>query len=861
MKILIQNRKVLAFGAASVLIPVVIMAICYYLNGIYYGSDRTVLASDALVQYANFHATMNNVLHGKQDLFYTWSGSLGLNFWALSAYYLNGLFTPLVYFFDNIHMPDALYVITLVKFGAVGGSFWFFARKTFKLSEWLYLALSVCYALMSYATAYSEVIMWLDPLVYLPLIFLGIHRLMDEKRPGLLFISYLLLFLSNFYMAFMIGVFSFLYFFCRLFTDRKRYVSRIGSYLLTSILAGLASMVTILPTILDLSSNGESLDQLSVFWQWNTGPWDLLTKSMVGVYDTSKYGSAPFIYIGLFPLLFCLWYFLSKKIPLRNKLLYGSLFVLLIASVYISPLNLFWHGLHSPNMFLYRFSFLFSFLIILLAGYGLERFEQADVDRFSTSVLVVIGLFLATYLLANRKRYGYLTPLALIFTMVYLVLYLVLWIGVQKGKRHSVMFGLLCLVMLTETGVNAYYMVVGIRSDWGYADRTAYTKNYKEIDQLVTQTKESNDQFYRMENLTGMFNDSFKYGYSGVTMFSSIRNRHSSQYLNQLGYRSNGTNLNIKYQNNTLVMDALIGIKYNLSGERISKFGFKEVGKSGTYRLYENQYALPLGMLTDEGIYKKDAVANQTELLRYLSEEENSVFKVAEIEQTKLENGVMHRNGEEVQYVRESASDPLVLHWEVEVPAKTQAYISLMPTTFDTSNRGNIRVTVGSRTLSGELISDGQYYDLGYYEEAKTVKVKASITNEESSVVRMFKPDALLLDTEKFDQMMEKIQQKSVNFKVEGRTAEATVELAEDQVILTTIPYDKGWSAYVDGKKVEIPTFKEALLTLPVEKGTHTIKFVYFPQGLKLGIGLFIGSSGVFVFYLLYLRKQKTKEN
>ena len=82
---------------ASFFIPFLIMAIIYLSIGIYPGSSRSVLASDAFSQFSNFHASFNNVLHGKQSLFYTWNASLGLNYLSLISYYLGGLFTPLVF--------------------------------------------------------------------------------------------------------------------------------------------------------------------------------------------------------------------------------------------------------------------------------------------------------------------------------------------------------------------------------------------------------------------------------------------------------------------------------------------------------------------------------------------------------------------------------------------------------------------------------------------------------------------------------------------------------------------------------------------------------------------------------------------
>ena len=86
--------------------------------------------------------------------------------------------------------------------------------------------------------------------------------------------------------------------------------------------------------------------------------------------------------------------FRYERSSIENKLLFGSLFVLLIASFYITPLNLFWHGMHAPNMFLFRYSFLFSFLVILLAGYGWEKFEKDDLGVLSGLILILLAILL-----------------------------------------------------------------------------------------------------------------------------------------------------------------------------------------------------------------------------------------------------------------------------------------------------------------------------------------------------------------------------------------------------------------------------------------------------------------------------------
>ena len=615
------------YAAASFLIPFLILALVYLSIGIYPGSSRSILASDAFSQFSNFHASFRNVLLGKQSIFYTWNASLGLNYLSLISYYLGGIFTPLVFFFPNQMMPDALYVLTLLKVGCAGLAFWFLAR-TFKIPRWGHVALSVSYALISFITAHSEIIMWLDAFIYLPLVILGIHRVMDLKRPKLLFISYLLLFLSSFYMGFMIGVFSFLYFIARLLTNWSEYKKTIVPYGITSLLAGGASMIIVLPAVLDLRSNGEALSQITTLKTEATSYLDLIMKNMIGVYDTTKYGSIPFVYAGLLPLVLCLFYFASRKVPLKNKFLYGSLFAILIASFYLVPLNLFWHGMHAPNMFLFRYAYLFSFLVLLLAGKGWEKIEQDDRGLLLGIILVVAALFAVAWGIKPEGSYTYVTMTSFVLTVVFLGIY-AFAVGFYQHKKLSFnhLSILLLLIMSAEALVNTNSMIHGILDDWNYASRSLYTDPYPDLKALVNETKKDSDSFYRLENLDPVSaNDSINYGYSGISLFSSIRNRNSSSYLDKLGFRSRGTNLNIRYNNNTLLMDGFTGIKYNISKNEstFSKYGFRQAGQSGDYTLYQNVNALPLAFTAPLSVNDveqpvTDNLTSQTNLINTLS--------------------------------------------------------------------------------------------------------------------------------------------------------------------------------------------------------------------------------------------------
>src|SRR5699024_3769196 len=113
------------------------------------------------------------------------------------------------------------------------------------------------------------------------------------------------------------------------------------------------------------------------------------------------------------------------------------------------------------------------------------------------------------------------------------------------------------------------------------------------------------------------------YNYNGISQFSSIRNTASSSTLDRLGFKSTGTKLNLLYQHNTLLMDSLFGIKYNLTEIGVSKYDINYKHGSGNDIIYENQSASQLAIVTN-GIYKDvtftvNKLDNQTNFINRLT--------------------------------------------------------------------------------------------------------------------------------------------------------------------------------------------------------------------------------------------------
>ena len=123
--------------------------------------------------------------------------------------------------------------------------------------------------------------------------------------------------------------------------------------------------------------------------------------------------------------------------------------------------------------------------------------------------------------------------------------------------------------------LNASSQMDGMAKEWGFASRSAYSRDIPAMDSFSTYI---GNQFTRTEKLeTQTGNDSMKFNYNGISQFSSVRNRSASSTLDKLGFKSSGTNLNLRYANNSILADSLLGIQYNISDSPIDKYGFKDI--------------------------------------------------------------------------------------------------------------------------------------------------------------------------------------------------------------------------------------------------------------------------------------------
>ena len=811
----------------SFIIPIIIMIGVYLSQGIYWNSDTSPLLGDGFHQYVIFDIALRNILHGNGSLFYTFTSGLGLNFYALSSYYLGSFLSPLVYFFDLTNMPDAVYLTTLLKFGLIGLSTFFSLNRLFKdIPKSLKLALSTSYALMSFTVSQLEIKTWLDVFILIPLIITGLHLLITEKKFSLYFTSLSILFIQNYYFGYMTALFLIFWYICQISWNFKTRKSSFLDFIITSFLAGIASLIMTLPTLFDLQTHGEKLTEVTKFQTESSWYLDLFAKQFIGSFDTTKYGAIPMIFVGLLPFILTILFFTLKSIKFHVKLIYAIFFTFLIASFYIEALDLFWQGMHTPNMFLHRYAWIFSTLLIYTAAEVLNRLKELKVWNFLVSLFLIVTGFLATIYL--KSHYSFLTDLNILLTLEFLIVYSLLLLAVIKKFISVNLFAILIsLFIMIEISLNASSQIDGIAKEWGFASRSAYSRDIPAMESFSTYI---GNQFTRTEKLqTQTGNDSMKFNYNGISQFSSVRNRSASSTLDKLGFKSSGTNLNLRYANNSILADSLFGIQYNISDSPIDKYGFKDIYQKDNLTLYENQFSLPI-TFASQSVYNdvkfnEHTLDNQASFLNQLANVDFDYFSPIPYDKTE--------NTDDLISVTSSSNEDAAIQYQIEVPENSQVYLSFTNLHFSNDKQKKVDILVNGEKKTFTTDNVFSFFNLGYTKEKKTFNINVSFPG--NSQVSFESPTFYRLDTQTLTESIQKIKEQPVTISTSKNKVFATYDVQQDTSIFFTIPYDKGWSAYQDGKKIEIKQAQTGFMKVDVPKGKGTITLSFIPNGFIAG--------------------------
>ena len=188
-------------------IPMIILLVSYFIFGIYPVGDESVLVLDLNGQYVYYFENLRDAFWGNGSLVNSWSRNFSGEIVGMFAYYLASPFTLVVMLLPRSIMTTSLLIMQMLKVGTASVTFCWYLRNSRKTAPYTSLIFAMLYSLMGYMVVQLMDPMWLDGLVYLPIICRGIEELIDKGKWLLFIIPLALMFIANFYIGWMIAIF------------------------------------------------------------------------------------------------------------------------------------------------------------------------------------------------------------------------------------------------------------------------------------------------------------------------------------------------------------------------------------------------------------------------------------------------------------------------------------------------------------------------------------------------------------------------------------------------------------------------------------------------------------------------------
>lgn len=815
----------------SFLLPVIIYAGLFIGRGIFPGGSSLYLYSDMYHQYAPFLAEFRyKILHG-ESLAYSWDIGMGTNFVTLYAYYAASPFNWLCILVPQSLLVDFMDFFIMIKGGLAAIAFSYYIYHHYRRSEPIICVLSMFYACSGYWAAYCWCTMWLDCIVLLPLIMLGIEQLVDRNSCTLYGVTLGLCIFTNYYISIMVCISSVVYFLFRLILmEGPRKKARVGNAILhfviySGLAAGMAAIL-LLPEIytfsLSASADSSFPKVLSQYFPFVL----MISRHMTGIPVTfgEKY---PNVFCGVAVLFLLPLFVVSPRFTAKQKITRCLLLLVFLFSFNLNVFDYIWHGMHYPNSLSCRQSFIYIFFVLVTAYEAMISIRDYSMQQIAGAAGIACGLIFWFEQLYARDTSSYKDTYQYDFRVIYLsLLYVIVYVILAVAVRRKKVTSYICMLLVFITSISEAAVNMDM-TGLSKTDRNSYLSDNATLTSLINTAKDSDSSFWRLEKVRGSRtkNDGAWSHYPSISVFSSTSSDGVTDLFQSLGLESSMNEYN--YSGSTALTNALFDVKYLLSSEQLSDSPLiEQVANKDGYYLYQNKQVLPVGYMVPSTLETdwhnasgNNAIENQNSLASLLTGVDGLFEEIGSFPTESKASVTTSRAGHLYFVVGSDKVNSVTITYEDE-----------------------------NKTRTADDLKDGnKIVDAGYVEAGKTIDVAAS---------QSMKLTAWLMDTDKLIQTVDTLKSGSLSITSHTTTSiRGTITTSQAGTLLLTIPYDGGWTLKVDGQKVDVTAWKEAFLSAQLSSGTHTIELTFRPKFLTAGI--LISIISIFLIAFLYWIKRR----
>ena len=670
--------------------------------------------------------------------------------------------------------------------------------------------------------AYNYNIMWVDCVVLLPLIVLGLERLVKEGRCGLYCITLALSIFTNYYLSIMICIFLVLYFILLLVTERGRFRS-IGNFVLFSLLAGGMAAILLIPEVCAILKTDFGDMDFPEKVESYFSVLDMLARHCMCVTAERGLDHWPNIFCGSAVLMLIPMYLMNKSISIREKFCRMALAGFLLLSFGTNVLDFIWHGMNYPDSLPARQSFLYIFLVLVMCYDAWLHVREADEQQIVYGYLCAVGFFLFCQKFIDHEDFELgVKILTLGFVSVYAIL-LYLYRTRSGRDAHRAVAIVTLAAVIAECGINTFGTSLGTVS------RSAYLGQQADYKALYEMTKERESGFYRLEKFTRKTkNDGTLTGYPTASVFSSTLNSYVMDLYKKLGMRH--SKVYYGFDGATALTSAMLNVSYMFGeSDKYENGLYTLLEQSGDIYLYQCNAVLPFGYVAPAGFEVPDTEENHGLRLQ------NRMVKELGIDGSLFIKCDAADSGDDVTFT-----------------AREEGYYYGILTA---SGTNKVNYTGGSTEEEKFIdLKKGSVLYLGYLEKGQ--KITLTNGNEEDTTPKV-SADVYRMEEEILEEVLELLSaqhMEDVEWGSDWLTGKITMK--EAGRLICSIPYEEGWTVLMNGEETEGVSFGGCLMAFDLEPGEYVFEMRYTPQGAGAGAAVSAVSVGIFVV-LLAGRKKK----
>lgn len=591
---------------------------------------------DSSGQYAPFLSYFKGMFFEENGLFYSLGKSLGGEMYGLFTYYLASPYNLIALLFSKEYMAVAFVLILTLKTASTGVTFfWYLNRR--KEPKWTNLMFSFAYTFSACIITYGFNIMWIDSMILLPVVIAGIEDLIKLKKSILYIVALSLTLITNYYMGFLVCIFSSIYFIYKMILEnlkpRKEILKKIGSFAFASIIAVIISAVFLLPSYLGIKEGraGSTLSDYTLEDK-NFEFQNIFSKFLPNSFNMEEIRNhaMPPLFCGTIINVLVILYFFNTKIKLKEKIMTLIVFAIFFVSFYFVKINLLWTLGNVPAFYIYRYAFCFVFMFIMVSH---KSFESLSEIIKKEKIIIAVSLFL--------------------LTITFIELTMSTSLSMKELKENS-----------SEAEIGYYTYLIDF-----------YNYAYGRL-------KNEDNGIYRLENRYKINkNDSLVFGYNGVNFSGSTYSKELSEFLADFGYFMEHVMVGSD-SGNTKTADMLLGIKYIMNTDKkIGLKDYEDYNLDENLVIYKNPYALSLGYAVNDKVLEKVESENfnvfeyQNKFVKNLTDLNEDIYI--------KHNGEINIKTENIKkdkfdYERIDENEEAKIIYEFEVEQNEEAYIYLL---------------------------------------------------------------------------------------------------------------------------------------------------------------------------------------